>query len=260
MELQVWGWYCFVEEGIILKLLIVRHGDPDYSIDSLTEKGWREASYLAERLAQVNAQYYYVSPMGRARDTASLTLRRLGRTAEECPWLREFDAPILRPDAAGRRMVPWDWLPQDWLAEERFLLPDRWYEPETMQAGEVKREYDWVVQNLDGLLARHGYQREGRLYRATAPNNDTLVFFCHFGVECVLLSHLLHLSPMVLWHGTCAAPASVTTVVTEERREGAATFRMSAFGDVSHLYCHGEPPAFAARFRECYHNEGERRD
>jgi rod shape-determining protein MreB len=34
-----------------LKLLIVRHGDPDYEIDSLTEKGWREAEYLAERLA-----------------------------------------------------------------------------------------------------------------------------------------------------------------------------------------------------------------
>ncbi len=26
-----------------MKLLIVRHGDPDYSIDSLTPKGWREA-------------------------------------------------------------------------------------------------------------------------------------------------------------------------------------------------------------------------
>jgi len=23
-----------------MKLLIVRHGDPDYDIDSLTEKGW----------------------------------------------------------------------------------------------------------------------------------------------------------------------------------------------------------------------------
>ena len=33
-----------------MKLLIVRHGDPDYSIDSLTEKGWREAEYLSEKL------------------------------------------------------------------------------------------------------------------------------------------------------------------------------------------------------------------
>ena len=27
-----------------MKLLIVRHGDPDYSIDSLTPKGWRGAA------------------------------------------------------------------------------------------------------------------------------------------------------------------------------------------------------------------------
>ena len=32
-----------------MKLLIVRHGDPNYEIDSLTEKGWREAEYLSEK-------------------------------------------------------------------------------------------------------------------------------------------------------------------------------------------------------------------
>ena len=26
-----------------MKLLFIRHGDPDYEIDSLTEKGWKEA-------------------------------------------------------------------------------------------------------------------------------------------------------------------------------------------------------------------------
>ena len=31
----------------IMKLLIVRHGDPDYDIDSLTEKGWKEVEYLS---------------------------------------------------------------------------------------------------------------------------------------------------------------------------------------------------------------------
>ena len=65
---------------------------------------------------------------------------------------------------------------------------------------------------------------------------------------------------MVLWHGTCAAPTSVTTVVTEERRRGTASFRMSSFGDISHLYARQEEPAFAARFCECWDNPGERRD
>ena len=31
-----------------MKLMIIRHGDPDYVHDSLTEKGWREAELLSE--------------------------------------------------------------------------------------------------------------------------------------------------------------------------------------------------------------------
>ncbi len=241
-----------------MKLLFVRHGEPDYAIDSLTEKGWREARYLAERLAGLDIKAFYVSPLGRARDTSTPTLDLLGRTAQVCPWLREFDAPIWRPDDTGKMRITWDWLPQDWTAEERFFRPDEWAAPEVMKG--VNTEYDWVNGELDALLERHGYRREGRYYRALAANNDTIVFFCHFGVECVMLSHMLNISPMALWHGFCAAPSSVTTAVTEERREGIAYFRVSAFGDVSHLYAHGEPPSFAARFRECYGNEGERRD
>ncbi len=33
-----------------MKLLIIRHGDPDYTIDSLTEKGRREAQLLSKRI------------------------------------------------------------------------------------------------------------------------------------------------------------------------------------------------------------------
>ena len=32
-----------------MRLLIVRHADPDYSIDSLTPAGWEEAKLLADR-------------------------------------------------------------------------------------------------------------------------------------------------------------------------------------------------------------------
>lgn len=30
-----------------MRLIIIRHGDPDYERDSLTQKGWREAEPLA---------------------------------------------------------------------------------------------------------------------------------------------------------------------------------------------------------------------
>ena len=53
-----------------MKLLIIRHGDPDYSIDSLTETGWKEAAMLVPRLEKLDVKAFYVSPLGRARDTA----------------------------------------------------------------------------------------------------------------------------------------------------------------------------------------------
>lgn len=243
-----------------MKLLIVRHGDPDYSRDTLTEKGWREAQCLAERLAKLDVKAFYVSPLGRARDTASCTLKRMNRRAVEKEWLREFKAEIYRPDMGEDKTYIWDWLPQDWLAEERYLDVDRWCDTEVMQAGKVREEYEWVIAGFDELLAEHGYRRDGRFYRAERPNNDTLVFFCHFGLGCLLISHLLNISPMPLWHGCCAAPTGVTTVNTEERIEGIASFRMSSFGDISHLYAKGEEPSFAARFCECYQNKDQRHD
>lgn len=242
-----------------MKLLIIRHADPDYSIDSLTPDGWQEARLLADRLGQLDVKACYVSPLGRARDTASVTLDQLGMQAETCEWLREFFPRIQRPDR-DEPMIPWDWLPADWTATPEYLDPFAWCFTPVMRAGQVKEEYQRVTSGLDELLARHGYRRDGRLYRAAAANRDTILLFCHFGVECVLLSHLLNISPMPLWHGTCAAPSSVTTLVTEERRKGTAYFRMGTFGDTSHLYAAGHTPSFAARFCETYDNAKERHD
>ena len=132
-------------------------------------------------------------------------------------------------------------------------------ENEAMQEANMKYYYDQVTGKFDKVLAEHGYVRDGHYYRVEKANNDTLVFFCHFGLGCVLISHLLSMSPMVLWHNLCAAPSSVTTLTSEERRKGIAGFRMNSYGDISHLYAHDEPPAFAARFCECYDND-ERHD
>ncbi len=235
-----------------MRLLLIRHADPDYENDSLTPTGWREAERLAETLKNERIDHFYVSPMGRARDTARPTLREFGREAVVCDWLREFTAPIWRPDDASQKHICWDWLPEDWRNEPILFDRDRWFEHPVMAEGNVRAEYDRVTGEFDKLLARHGYAREGGLYRAERPNHDTVALFCHYGVGCVLLSRLIGVSPMVLWHGLCAAPSSVTTVLTEERRRGAASFRIWRYGDVSHLLKAGDEPSFSARFCECW--------
>ena len=242
-----------------MKLMIIRHGDPDYSIDSLTEKGWREAELLSRRLVGMDVKAFYLSPLGRAKDTASITLKKMNREAVVLPWLREFYAPVV-DERTGEQRIPWDWLPSEWTKIEEYYEKDSWYQTPVMQAGNVGEEASRVYIGLDEMLNQHGYEREGQFYRAVHPSKDTIILFCHFGVECVMLGHLLGVSPMVLWQGTCAAPTSVTTLVTEERRKGIASFRMSSFGDISHLYAAGEEPAFAGRFCEIYEDLNQRHD
>ena len=242
-----------------MKLLLIRHGDPDYEHDSLTETGRREAELLSRRIAPMDIAEYYVSTMGRARDTAAPTLALAGRQALERDWLREFVVTVEKPNIPRKSGVPWDWLPQDWLADPLFLDPFRWRENEVFARAGVGGRYDWVIGEFDQVLAEHGYVRDGLLYRAERPNTDTLAFFCHFGVSCVLMSHLMNCSPVVLWHGLVMAPSSVTVISTEERRPGIAAFRAAAVGDISHLAVAGQEPSFAARFCEVYGN-GDRID
>ena len=239
-----------------MKILIIRHAEPDYSIDSLTEKGRREAELLSERLCKLDIKAFYVSPLGRAKDTAAHTLQKLGRTAEEKDWLKEFWPKISRPDRENA--VAWDWLPEDWTKLEEFYSRNDWGNVSQMKEAGVYEAYRYVTDSFDELLASHGYKRKDGYYEVTDSNEDTIVFFCHFGLECVLLSRLLNISPVLIWHGFCAVPSSVTTLISEERRKGAAYFRMNGFGDISHLYAGDEEPSFMARFCETYDNFDQR--
>ena len=240
-----------------MKILIVRHGDPDYENDSLTELGRKEAIALSERMKNIKADECYVSPLGRAKETARYSLEKMNMEAEELMWLREFAPVVKRPEKKG---VAWDWVPADWTNMPHAFDFDKWTEFPAFEEAKVREEVDWIYSEFDAFLRRHGYKKEGKLFKAVNPNSDVIVFFCHFGLECILLSYMLNLSPFILWHASIAAPTSITTVVTEERREGTAQFRMLSFGDTSHLYAAGMEPAFSGRFREVFTNENERAD
>ncbi len=243
-----------------MRLFFIRHGDPDYDNDTLTQLGRKEAEALAMRMVNTPMDAVFVSPLGRARETAEATLSRIGIEGTVCDWLREFDAPIHRPDKEGELGITWDWLPQDWMPVSKFYSIDTWLDADVMKETDVKSEYERVCSNLDSVLSSFGYAREGRFYRVKEANTKTLCFFCHYGVTCVMLSHLLSISPMLLWHGLVAAPASVTELVTEERREGIASFRMNHYGDTSHLEKAGLPTNLNARFTEVYSDFSQRHD
>lgn len=239
-----------------MRILIIRHGDPDYAHDTLTEKGRKEAELLANRLKNEKIDYIYSSPLGRAKDTCMYTAKALGMEDKVVvkEWLKEFGFAVTLP--SGReRDVAWDMLPNEWINEPKMYDKDRFMEQDFYRDVEMEKRYRKVTDGLDELIASHGYRREGNVYKTDCGHTQTIALFCHFGLEMVLLSRLCGISPLPLWHHFVALPTSVTTLYTEERREGTAVFRCCGFGDTGHLYAGGEEPSFSARFCEIFHSE-----
>lgn len=238
-----------------MRILLIRHGEPNYAIDGLTEKGKREVLLLAKKLSKEKINKIYSSPRGRAQLTAAPTAEALGMEVEILPFMREFNVKKVNLPYHDEPHIPWDIMPAFMNEQPDAYTPAEWQKTPHIMDSEVYAEYKEVCREFDALLARHGYVRDGYNYKAVAPNHDTIAIFCHFGVTAVILSHLMNCSPYSFWQHLCTAPTSVTTIYTEEREEGAVLMRAGGIGDVSHLYAEDEEVSFAARFRECFTDE-----
>ena len=221
-----------------MKLYIIRHGDPDYSIDSLTEKGWREAKLLSERMKNIPIDDFYCSPLGRAQDTLKPTLEKLGKEAKTLDWLREFEGRMDSP-FSGNPRVSWDIPPSRWCNDMEYYTLDRWHTPGWLSTSTAMEHYPKVTKGIDELLLSYGWKRDGMAYYG--GEEKSIALFCHFGLGITVMAYLLGISPVVAQNNFFLAPTSVTTLVTETDATGCSHFRATGVGDISHLYIGNEP-------------------
>lgn len=240
-----------------MKLIFIRHGDPDYVNDSLTPKGMREAILLSKRVKnwKDDITKIYVSPLGRARKTCEYSLSELGMDATELPWLKEFSHFVHHPEQDNIVHVPWDFYPKEWMNNRECFDKDKWYTYHNLSEHDFKKESEIVFNGFDSILSEYGYERDGQYYKVSDNNTDketTLVFYCHLGVSLLIIGHLLGISPFVLWHSFFVAPTSVSVLCSEERESGIASFRAQVIGDTSHLSLGGEPVSSSGYFTDCF--------
>lgn len=237
-----------------MKITIIRHAEPDYENNTLTEKGFREAKILGEFLKNEKFSKIYSSPYKRAQFTAdAIVAQNATKTYQTVDCLREFDV-LLKLPYLDNKHGAWDLHPEFLNQNQNLYDLSRWKENETIFTSELKNRYEEVVLWLNEMMKENGYEREGVIYNAVSPNSNHVVIVCHFGLESVILSHLLNIPVESLLNFTCARTSSVTTLVTEERVKGKAILRMLEFGSVAHLVKVGEEPSFMARFCEIYGN------
>ena len=259
-----------------MKLIFIRHGDPDDENDTLTKKGQLEASLLSQHMTKYHIDEAYVSPLGRAQDTASYCLNVLGIPATTVDWLKEFpgnvdpnvsidikkayETELILDPSTGKynKRIMWDILPSYWGQHPELFDLNLWRNSCILDGSDVLEKYDYVIKEFDNLIEKNGYKRNGITYTVNNANEKTIALFCHYGITSVLLSHLWNVSPFVPLQFTALAPTSITEVVTEERQKGIATFRTLRLGDISHLAIGNEEPSFSARFCETYENFSQR--
>ncbi len=239
-----------------MKLILIRHAEPDYDRDSLTPKGFREAECLAGRAKEWEIDALYVSPLGRARRTAEPIERALGRKAAVLDWLREFRGVI--GEEYGTEGLAWDFPPKFWTGIDGLYDKDVWYDTQVMakcgDAPGVKEVYLETCRELDALLASYGCHREKNYYRTDtdAGKDKTVALVCHMGISFAMISHLLGIAFPALMGGFFLPPSSVTVLGTEEMEPGIAYFRCQGLGDVWHLRRNGEPISASGYFTEIF--------
>ncbi len=243
-----------------MKIIIIRHAEPDYEHDSLTEKGFREAtllsSYLKKHYPQID--HFYVSTLGRAMKTYEVSTKEIydGVPTDFCSWLVEFKGKVRRKDKENSFWSCWDLLPSV-MEDEKILYSSNWRDSKIVNenGATILSEYDKVIEEFDKVLFNNGYKRNGLNYEVLDSNHNVIVFYCHFGVASVLMSRLMNCSPYSIWQNTVLLPSSVTEFVSEEREKGVASFRANKIGSLAHLDLGNEDESFFARFCECYDDD-----
>jgi broad specificity phosphatase PhoE len=209
-----------------MEILLIRHGDPDYTNDSLTERGLVEAQQLALGLADVPIDRTYVSPLGRAQATAAPMAEAKGLAPITLDWLRE------RGIKRGAVYL-WEAPGTMFLREEALPGPHDWYlEDGAMPEG--AEQFARVCTGFDQLMTSSGYAREGHGYRVERHSEERIALFCHKGVILTMLADMLHWPLPALFVSLQIHPTGVTRLEMVE--EGAfAHWKALAINDLSHL-------------------------
>lgn len=232
-----------------MKIVLIRHAEPDYENNTLTEKGFLEAKALGKYYSADDFDYIYSSPLPRARLTCDAVIKG-EKDVIECEWLKEFYHGI---NINGKEECNWDLLPSFVAENEKKLKlfnKDEYLNSDLMKDAGIDQYAKEVLTNFDKMLEEHGYKRDGLNYKVIEPNDKTIVIFAHLGLNSLLASHLIHIPYWQFAQYFCFLTSSVTTFVSEEREDGIAQFRCYNFSNVEHLNKEGIKPSFAARFRE----------
>ena len=176
-----------------MRIILIRHGDPNYEKDCLTELGHKQAAAAAQRLLSESIDEVFSSPQGRAVQTAEYFSKASGikdiHILDFIRGIRYGHEDELYDD----KWHPWKGADK-LMADGQNLQSDSWRDFPVYKENFATIDADKIGEETDKWLASQGYVREGLYYRNRRPDNQqrTLAIFCHGGASSAFLARVLN--------------------------------------------------------------------
>ncbi len=223
-----------------MRLIFVRHGEPDYANDCLTENGRKQAECTAARLHDEKITAIYASPMGRAVETASYTAKDHGLDIRILDFMHEInwgdrDSVTGTDEKVPNGGHPWTLAYRMLTEDPSYVGADEWREHPYFRDNSCIDCYKTVAEGFDGFLDSLGFVRKNGLYECVGANDDTIALFAHGGSGAVMFSHVLNLPfPFALTtlpYGVC----SVSVLDFSAQNGELVVPRLELFNDMGHI-------------------------
>lgn len=219
-----------------MRICFIRHGDPDYEKDCLTELGHKQAEAAARRLLTEGIEKVFSSPMGRARQTAQYFVDAANISdLHILDFMKEIRYG-LADDLYNQDYSPWSGV--DKLAEQgEDLQNPEWKKFPLFDKNTATEDIEKVQQGCDIWLESLGYKREGLYYRNinSQTNEHTFALFSHGGSSTAFLSRILNI-PFPLLCGSLHTSHTGISIIRFDKNPGKLSLPViELLNDSSHI-------------------------
>lgn len=222
-----------------MKIILVRHGHPDYANDCLTPLGHEQAEKAALRLKDEGIQQIFSSPFGRAQETARHAAELLSLNVNTVEFMREIRWGSSDGKAVYADGHPWDTSLYA-VSLGHSLMDEAWTKQPPFCNNLVFAELHRVAAQSDEWMETLGYRREGANYRVIGGDTDkTIALFSHGGSSSALLSHLLNIPFFYLCRAVCPDFTAITVLSLSDEQGTLTAPMIELANDSRHIKGNG---------------------
>jgi broad specificity phosphatase PhoE len=215
-----------------MQFLYIRHGEPTYDPDDLTERGRKQAEELALFLSTQGVDRIFSSTSNRAIQTALPTAKRLNKEIQYLDFANEKHVwnHWTIPGESGPT-----WLFQspkiiEWFHTQEIVdMGSHWYEHPEFRSLSIRDDMSRITRESHRLFAGLGYSYVGNgKYQVVHESNEKIVLFAHQGFGFVFLSLLLEIPYPLFCTRFELRHAEITWI--EFKNEGGYSYPKVLFG------------------------------